>query len=58
MILITYKNKSSNSWKLYLTQSAVSEKLNVVGQTELFHLHCRTLVNHRVLNLQRATLRT
>lgn len=37
---------------LDLTQGAVSEKLNVVGQTELLHLRSRTLVNHRVLNLQ------
>lgn len=36
---------------LDLTQGAVSEKLDVVGQTELLHLDSRTLVNHRVLNL-------
>lgn len=39
---------------LDLTQGAVSEKLNVVGQTELLHLHSRALVNHRVLNLRDA----
>lgn len=38
--------------KLDLTQGAVSEKLNVVGQTELLHLGSGTLVNDRVLNLQ------
>lgn len=37
---------------LDLTQGAVSEKLNVVGQTELLHLGSGTLVNDRVLNLQ------
>lgn len=36
---------------LDLTQGAVSEELDVVGQTELLHLDSRTLVNHRVLNL-------
>lgn len=36
---------------LYLTQSAISEELNVVSQTELRHLCCRSLVNHRVLHL-------
>lgn len=36
---------------LDLTQGAVSEKLDVVGQTELLHFDSRTLVNHRVLNL-------
>lgn len=36
---------------LYLTKSAVSEELNVISQTELLHLCCRSLVNHRVLNL-------
>lgn len=36
---------------LYLTQSAISEELNVVCQTELLHLRCRSLINHRVLNL-------
>lgn len=37
---------------LCLTQSAVSEELDVVRQTELLHLGCRSLVNHRVLNLR------
>lgn len=37
---------------LDLTQGSVSEKLNVVGQTESLHLRSRALVNHRVLNLQ------
>lgn len=37
---------------LDLTQGAVSEKLDVVGQTELLHLHSRTLVDHRVLDLR------
>lgn len=36
---------------LCLTQSAVSEELNVVCQTEVLHPRCRSLVNHRVLNL-------
>lgn len=37
--------------KQYLTQSAISEELNVVSQTELLHLGYRSLVNQRVLNL-------
>lgn len=37
---------------LDLTQGSVSEKLNVVGQTESLHLRSRALVHHRVLNLQ------
>lgn len=37
---------------LYLTKSAISEELDVVSQTEVLHLHCRSLVNQRVLNLQ------
>ncbi len=44
-----------NDWTLrhvlYLTQSAISEELNVVCQTELLHIRCRSLINHRVLNL-------
>lgn len=45
---------------LDLTQGAVSEKLNAVGQTELLHLGSGTLVNDRVLNLQdtAATVKT
>lgn len=36
---------------MHLTQSAVREELDVVSQTELLHLGCRSLVNQRVLNL-------
>lgn len=39
--------------ELYLTERAVSEELNVVGDTELLHPGCWSLVNHRVLNLHR-----
>lgn len=44
--------KRDDAMTLDLTQGAVSEKLNVVGQTELLHLRSGTLVNDRVLNLQ------
>lgn len=46
------KTKARGPKMLDLTQGAVGEKLNVVGQTELLHLHNRALVNRRVLNLR------
>lgn len=36
---------------LYLTQSAISEELNVISHTELLHLGYRLPVNQRLLNL-------